>query len=88
MILSEADGLWLFLVIRGGITCMGDSVPKHAGPISLTDTHPRTEHLQNATDHRRRESERWKPSSPEKLKLLADANVWGRNSLLSSISLR
>jgi hypothetical protein len=30
---------------------MGDSVPKHAGPISLTDTHPRTEHLQNATDH-------------------------------------
>jgi hypothetical protein len=32
---------------------MGDSVPKHAGPISLTDTHPRTEHLQNATVHRR-----------------------------------
>jgi hypothetical protein len=26
---------------------MGDSVPKHTGPISLTDTHPRTEHLQN-----------------------------------------
>ena len=22
---------------------MGDSVPKHTGPISLTDTHPRTE---------------------------------------------
>ena len=21
---------------------MGDSVPKHTGPISLTDTHPRT----------------------------------------------
>ena len=35
---------------------MGDSVPKHTGPISLTDTHPRTEHLQNPTDHHRRES--------------------------------
>ena len=39
---------------------MGDSVPKHAGPISLTDTHPRTEHLPNATDHHRRESQRRK----------------------------
>lgn len=28
---------------------MGDSVPEHTGPISLTDTHPRTEHLQNPT---------------------------------------
>src|SRR5260370_25787968 len=36
---------------------MGDSVPKHAGPISLTDNHPRTEHLPNATDHHRRESQ-------------------------------
>jgi hypothetical protein len=60
---------------------MGDSVPKHAGPISLTDTHPRTEHLQNATDHHRRDPRDGKPSSPEMLKLLADANVWGRNSL-------
>ena len=39
MVLSEARGLSLFLVIRGGITCvMGDSVPKHTRPISLTDT--------------------------------------------------
>ena len=30
---------------------MDDSVPKHLGPISLTDTHPRTEHLQNPTAH-------------------------------------
>ena len=30
---------------------MGDSVPKHTGPISLTDTRPRTEHLQNPTAH-------------------------------------
>ncbi len=30
---------------------MGDSVPKHTGSISLTDTHPRTEHLQNPTAH-------------------------------------
>jgi len=35
---------------------MGDSVPKHTGPNSLTDTHPRTERLQNPTDHHHRES--------------------------------
>ena len=39
---------------------MGDSVPKHTGPISLTDTPLEPEHLQNATDHHRRESQRWK----------------------------
>ncbi len=39
---------------------MGDSVPKHTGPISLTDTHPRTEHLQNPTVHRRSKAQRWK----------------------------
>jgi hypothetical protein len=32
------------------------SVPKHAGLNSLTDTHPRTERLQNLTDHHQRES--------------------------------
>ena len=35
---------------------MGDSVPKHTGPNSLTDTHPRTERLQNPTDPHQRES--------------------------------
>jgi hypothetical protein len=35
---------------------MGDSVPKHTGPNSLTDTHPRTERLQNPPDHHQRES--------------------------------
>ena len=35
---------------------MGDSVPKHTGPNSLTDTHPRTERLQNLTDDHPRES--------------------------------
>jgi hypothetical protein len=40
---------------------MGDSVPKHTGPNSLTDTHPRTERLQNPTDHHPRENHRrWK----------------------------
>ena len=39
---------------------MGDSVPKHTGPISLTDTHPRTEHLQNPTVHHRSTPQRWK----------------------------
>ena len=35
---------------------MGDSVPRHTGPISLTDTHLRTERLENPTDHHQRES--------------------------------
>src|SRR6266853_5191433 len=39
MVLLEARGLSLFLVIRGGIACISDSVPKHTGPNSLTDTH-------------------------------------------------
>jgi hypothetical protein len=39
---------------------MGDSVPKHTGPISSTDTHPRTEHLQNPTVHHPRKPQRWK----------------------------
>jgi hypothetical protein len=63
---------------------MGDSVPKHTGPISLTDTHPRTEHLQNPSDHHPRKSRDGKASSSAMLKLLADAIVGGRNSLLSS----
>jgi hypothetical protein len=39
MVLLEARGLSLFLVIRGGIACISDSVPEHTGPNSLTDTH-------------------------------------------------
>jgi hypothetical protein len=66
---------------------MGDSVPKHSGPISLTDTHPRTEHLQNPTVHHRRKPQRWKACSSEMLKLLVDVIVGGRTPLLSSRSL-
>ena len=52
---------------------MGDSVPKHTGPISLTDTHPRTELSRTrptTTGENPRDGE---PASPERLKLLADA---------------
>jgi hypothetical protein len=35
---------------------MGDSVPEHTGPISLTDTHLEPERLENPTDHHQRES--------------------------------
>jgi hypothetical protein len=62
---------------------MGDSVLKHAGPISLTDTHPRTEHLQNPTATRSK-PQRWKACSSEMLKLLVAAIVGGRSPLLSS----
>ena len=67
---------------------MGDSVPKHTGPNSLTDTH---------LDRASREPDRPPPeriagdgkaSSSETLKLLADAIVWRRNPLLSSKSLK
>jgi len=46
---------------------MGDSAPKHTGPISLTDTHLETERLENPTDHHQRESsemERPHPARP------------------------
>jgi hypothetical protein len=39
---------------------MGDSVPKHTGPNSLTDTLPRTERLKNPTDHPPENHQRWK----------------------------
>ena len=68
---------------------MGDSVPKHTGPNSLTDTHPRTERLQNPTDHHQRENHRrWEGQFARKLKLLADSIVGRRNPLLSSTSLK
>jgi hypothetical protein len=39
---------------------MGDSVPQHTGPNSLTDTLPRTERLRNPTDHQQKNHPRWK----------------------------
>jgi hypothetical protein len=66
---------------------MGDSVPKHTGPNSLTDTHPRTERLQNPPDHHQRESPEM-GSQTRELKRLADLIGWRRNPLLSSTSLK
>ena len=62
---------------------MGDSVPKHTGPISLTDTHlePSVSRTRPTT---RENPLRWKGLLPETLKRLADAIVWRRNLLLSS----
>src|SRR5205814_10581239 len=66
---------------------MGDSVPKHAGPISLTDT-PLEPSISRTRPTTTRESPRdGKPSSPERFKLLAEASFVDRNSLLSSTSL-
>jgi hypothetical protein len=67
---------------------MGDSLPKDTGPISLTDTHPRTEHLQNPTATARENPSNGKPSSAKMLKLLGDATVGDRSSLLSSTWLK
>ena len=65
---------------------MGDSVPKHTGPISLTDTHlePSVSRTDRPPPENRR---RWKGLLPETLKRLADAIVWRRNLFLSSKSL-
>ena len=41
---------------RGHSVQIRDSVPKHSGPTSLTDTHPRTERLQSPTNHHQRQS--------------------------------
>jgi hypothetical protein len=42
---------------------IGDSLPKHTRPSSLTDTHPRIERLQNPTDHHWENDQRWKTDS-------------------------
>jgi hypothetical protein len=63
---------------------MGDSVPKHTGPISLTDTHLEPSVSRTRPTTTRENHRRWKGLLPETLKLLADAIVWRRNLLLSS----
>jgi hypothetical protein len=77
MVLSEARGLSLFFGYPRG-RVMGDSMPKHKVPISLTDTHPRTERLQNPTVHHRRNT-----AEMESL-LLRDAQAAGRCSCWAS----
>ena len=63
---------------------MCDSVPKHTGPISLTDTLLEPSISRTRPTIIRVNSRDGKACSPETLKLLADAIVGGRNSLLSS----
>jgi hypothetical protein len=56
---------------------MGDSVPKHAGPISLTDT-PLEPSISRTRPTTTGENPRdGKPSSPEMLKLLAGYKFCG-----------
>ena len=59
---------------------MGDSVPKHTGPISLTDTHPRTEHLQNPTAPHWSKPQRWKSLFLRDAQAACRCNCWGSNS--------
>jgi hypothetical protein len=60
MVLLEARGLSLFLVIRGGIACISDSVPKHTGPNSLTDTHLEPSVSRTRPTTTRENRRRWK----------------------------
>ena len=59
---------------------MGDSVPEHTGPISLTDTHPRTEHLQNPTAHHWSKPQRWKSLFLRDAQAAGRCNGWASNS--------
>ena len=59
---------------------MGDSVPKHTRPISLTDTHPRTEHLQNPTAHHRVHHRDGKSLFLRDAQAGCRCNCWGSNS--------
>ena len=63
---------------------MGDSVPKHTGPISLTDTHLEPSVLRTRPTTTRRIVGDGKASFRETLKLLADSIVWRRTPLPSS----
>ena len=63
---------------------MGDSVPKHTGPISLTDTHLEPSVLRTRPTTTRENRRRWKGLIRETLKLLADSIVWRRTPLPSS----
>src|ERR1700678_1742374 len=65
---------------------MGDSVPKHTGPISLTDTHLEPSVSRTDRPPPERIAGDGKGLLPETLKRLADAIVWRRNLLLSSTS--
>jgi len=69
---------------RGHSVQIRDSVPKHTGPTSLTDTtlEPSVSRTRPPTTPENYRD--GKASSPEMLKLLADAIVWGRSPLLSS----
>ena len=77
MVLSEARGLWLFLVFRGGITVMGDSVPKHTGPISSTDTPLEPSISRTRPPIVRGNSRDGKPASPERLKRHLPRQLFG-----------
>src|SRR5271156_3267294 len=73
-----------FWLSEAAYRVMGDSVPKHAGPISLTDTHLEPSVSRTRPTTTRENHRRWKGLLPETLKRLADAIVWRRNLLLSS----
>ena len=78
MVLSEALGLSLFLVLRGGIAWERWTNLRAPRSDQLSDT-PRTERLKNRTDHHREELD---DSLPETLKLLADVILWHQSTLL------
>jgi hypothetical protein len=80
IVLSEARGLSLFLVIRGGIACNGDSVPKHTGPISLTDTHLEPSVLRTRPTTTRENHRRWKGFIPRDTQAACRFNCLASNS--------
>ena len=63
MVLSEARGLVYFWLSEAAYRVMGDSVPKHTGPISLTDTHPEPSVAENRPTTTRESPEMERPAT-------------------------
>jgi hypothetical protein len=68
-----------FWLSEAAYRVMGDSVPKHTGPISLTDTHLEPSVSRTRPTTTRENHRRWEGLLPETLKRLADAIVGRRN---------
>ena len=85
MVLSEARGLVLFRVVRGGIGFTQRLVPMgHRVPTGFSHTRPRTRASQEPTGHHRKRSAAMEGSSPGTLKRLAVLVFRRRKLLLSS----
>jgi len=67
---------------------MGDSVPKHTGPISLTDTHLEPSVLRTRPTTTRENRRRWKGLIPRDTQAACRFNYLASNSTLQKLRCR